>query len=111
MSSSLIVILLMALTVTVAIGIAMASTAKEGSKLFLFEAKDPRQEGIKLKFEVTSNSYVEALESANEVKHMYREDGIELEWIAAYELDPESKNKISLVFKQTELGIEKKLVQ
>lgn len=97
----------MALTVTVAIGIAMSINTKEGSKLFLFEAKDPRQENVKLKFEVKSNSYSEALESANEVKRMYHEDGIELEWYQIYELDPETKNKLARVYKQSELGIEK----
>lgn len=107
MNTSLIVILLMALTVTVAIGIAMANIGAEGNRLWLFEAEDPRQEKTVLKFEVRGNTYTEALNAANEVRHMYRENGVEFNWKVAYELDPKSKNKIAKVFSQKEIGIEK----
>jgi hypothetical protein len=96
----------MALTVGIATAIAMSTGSREGSRLWLFEAKDPRQDNSKLKLEVRSNSYPEALESANEVKLMYHQDGIDLEWIVTYELDPGTKNKIAVVYKKSEIGVE-----
>jgi len=88
----------MAVTVVIALGISMASFNSTPSNIWLFVARDPRESGTKLHFEVEAEDYAEALVAANEVRTIYHTDGVDFEWIEVWELNPKTKDKVNQVY-------------